>query len=191
MEWIQPIITLGSIIAAILAWAAKILWAKEFKTAKEAQIAVLKEQITGLERLNPKIIHEFAASSVEQIKNQYDRAMQDLELIKTDSRQDTTTEYNIMKIQLYVAQSKLSTLYTVSERLDSALNKNLGIEASNHSGLTKLIKLNEPILLANDDVNRYVQYYRDMAALLLEMDPNSDTTEIDEMIELIQPLLKV
>lgn len=43
-DWVKNLITLASIIAAIIAWTAKIRWSKEFSDAKEAIISAKEEQ---------------------------------------------------------------------------------------------------------------------------------------------------
>jgi hypothetical protein len=59
---IYALTVLASSVAAILAWVAKIRWAREFKEAKEAQIEALREQITKFEKLSPPVILEWMES---------------------------------------------------------------------------------------------------------------------------------
>ena len=40
--------TLAGLMAAILAWVAKLRWSKEFAAAKDAEIAALKTQVGNL-----------------------------------------------------------------------------------------------------------------------------------------------
>ncbi len=74
MEIINALITLSAIVAAILAWVAKIRWAKEYAAAKdetikakEAQMEVLKERIIGLQDLTPPKVREYFLSMREQL----------------------------------------------------------------------------------------------------------------------------
>ncbi len=53
MDLLQSITTILALVAAILAWAAKLWWSKEYKEAKEAQIASLKEQLEQYKDITP------------------------------------------------------------------------------------------------------------------------------------------
>ncbi len=93
MDWLYRIITLLSVIAAILAWIAKLRWAKEYIAtkdetikAKEAQIEVLKTQIEGLKELTPPKVREYYINAskmleeyIEKLKNQIREAQTDIE----------------------------------------------------------------------------------------------------------------
>ncbi|MBE7386256.1 MAG: hypothetical protein F6J95_033310 [Leptolyngbya sp. SIO1E4] len=75
MSVIDTLIILGSIAAAVLAWAAKLQWSKEFKEAKEAQVRALKGQIDSLrfaheERLKAK--DEQIATLEKKLKSFHD-----------------------------------------------------------------------------------------------------------------------
>ena len=66
MEWIYPVAALLSAIAAVLAWAAKLWWGKEYGAAKdeiikakEAQIDTLNREIQNLRELTPMKIREY------------------------------------------------------------------------------------------------------------------------------------
>lgn len=59
MEWIYVLTVLASSLAAILAWLAKLRWAREFKEAKDAQIALLKNEIQNLRELAPPKLREY------------------------------------------------------------------------------------------------------------------------------------
>ena len=51
LSWIYGVTALVSVLAAVLAWVAKIRWSNEYRDAKEAEISALKQQISLLERL--------------------------------------------------------------------------------------------------------------------------------------------
>jgi len=68
MEIIQEIIVTLSLIAAILAWIAKIKWSKEYKEAKEAQIDSLKQQIENWKALTPDKLREYYIKMKEQLE---------------------------------------------------------------------------------------------------------------------------
>lgn len=78
MAWLYPTITLLSVLAAVLAWAAKLMWAKEYKEAKEAQIELLKEQIKSLEELTPMKVREFYISTKQQLEEYIEKLQGDL-----------------------------------------------------------------------------------------------------------------
>ena len=97
MDWIYAIITLLSIVAAILAWIAKLWWAKEYRAAKdetikakEAQIEVLKTQIENLKELNPVKIREFFVSMKMQLEENIDLLKSQLDTAKAEITQRST-----------------------------------------------------------------------------------------------------
>ena len=45
MEWIQPTITILSLVGGILAWVAKIRWSKEYSAAKDETIRAKEAQM--------------------------------------------------------------------------------------------------------------------------------------------------
>ena len=95
-EVIYALTALASIVAAILAWVAKIRWSREFKEAKEAQITTWREQIAVLERLSPPALLTW----VEGLQNLAEKQVKALEnqLIarETDLRE---TQENIERLK--------------------------------------------------------------------------------------------
>jgi flagellar basal body-associated protein FliL len=86
MEIIQLITILLSVIAAVLAWAAKLWWGKEHIEAKnetirskEAQIDLLKEQIQTYKELTPMKIREYFTSVKMQLEEYNDGLKTQLE----------------------------------------------------------------------------------------------------------------
>jgi hypothetical protein len=74
------ITTFLSVIAAILAWVAKIRWSKEYADAKdeiirakEAQIEVLKSQISSLQELSPVKVKEFHKIVTQELEDYNNR----------------------------------------------------------------------------------------------------------------------
>lgn len=60
MELIHSAIIIGSIVAAIIAWLAKLRWSKEFEKAKtevirakDAQIETLEKELNSLKEMTP------------------------------------------------------------------------------------------------------------------------------------------
>ena len=45
MEWLYPVMTILSALAAVLAWAAKLWWGREFAAAKDEIIKAKDELI--------------------------------------------------------------------------------------------------------------------------------------------------
>ena len=92
MDWIYPVITLASLLVAVLTSINKLIWAKEFHEAKqetirakEAQIDLLKNEIQNLRELNPITIREHFKSVKEQLeeriqflKDQFDQAQAEI-----------------------------------------------------------------------------------------------------------------
>jgi chromosome segregation ATPase len=78
---IQSLAALGSTLAAVLAWVAKLQWAKEFQEAKEAQISALKGQIDALQAAH----EERLRAKDEQIQTLNDKllSLQDMASEKT------------------------------------------------------------------------------------------------------------
>jgi chromosome segregation ATPase len=69
MEWVNSTITLLSLIAAILAWIAKLRWSKEFAAAKDAAIAAKDAQIDQLQE-QIRNITEAKNARIEQLEDQ-------------------------------------------------------------------------------------------------------------------------
>jgi len=130
MEYIYLIITILSLVGAILAWIAKLKWSSEFRNAKEAQIESINEQLNlvkeqreqlkefksdqimslykstkeGLEELNNQIIEE-----KEELANKVKRLETRIEELKEENK-------NSIKIP------DLSELYIISQELDNSIN---------------------------------------------------------------------
>src|SRR5688572_12443811 len=85
MEWFYLIAALASSLAAVLAWLAKLAWAKEFREAKDetlkakdAQIELLKNEIQDLRELTPMKLKEYFVSVKQQLEEYNDKLQQDL-----------------------------------------------------------------------------------------------------------------
>jgi hypothetical protein len=80
MEWIQPTITILSLVGGILAWVAKIRWSKEYSVAKDETIKAKEAQMQAIERelqtykeLTPMKLKEYYLSSKELYEVQINR----------------------------------------------------------------------------------------------------------------------
>lgn len=76
MTWLQDMITLASVLGALAAWSAKILWARAFAEAKnevirakEAQIDALRSQLENLRELTPMKVREYFISVRTQLED--------------------------------------------------------------------------------------------------------------------------
>lgn len=79
MEWLYVISAIASSLAAVLAWAAKLWWSKEYGAAKdeiirakEAQIEALKGEIESLKEMTPMKIREYFLSVRQQLEEYND-----------------------------------------------------------------------------------------------------------------------
>lgn len=82
MNWVTllyAVSAVASALAAVLAWAAKLLWSKEYAAAKDeiigakqAQIELLKNEIENLRNLTPMKIREYFISVKEQLEEYID-----------------------------------------------------------------------------------------------------------------------
>ena len=82
MEWMQALITIGSLLVAALAWVAKIRWSKEFILAKDEilkskdeQIKILEREIASLREMTPMKLREYFMSVKQQLE-EYNTALQ-------------------------------------------------------------------------------------------------------------------
>lgn len=85
MLLIQALTVLGSVFAAVLAWAAKLRWSEEFKKAKEAQIYSLTGQIDSLKAAHEESLKAKTAQ-IHSLVSQIDslKAMQEESLKAKD-----------------------------------------------------------------------------------------------------------
>lgn len=75
MEWLQAIGVVLCALAAILAWVAKLRWAREYTAAKEetirakeAQVETLRTQVEALQDMTPMKLREYFLSVKEQLE---------------------------------------------------------------------------------------------------------------------------
>ena len=75
MQWMQNLITIGSLLVATLAWIAKIRWSKEFIAAKQEilkakdeQLKILEREIRSLREMTPMKIREYFLSVKQQLE---------------------------------------------------------------------------------------------------------------------------
>ena len=87
MDIISAIITIGSLIAAILAWVAKLKWSKEFEKAKdetikakEAQITALEREVKSLQDMTPMKLREYFDSVKLQLEEYNEELQKQLDI---------------------------------------------------------------------------------------------------------------
>src|ERR1051325_1710512 len=123
--WIYAISALASALAAVLAWAAKLWWAKEYSAAKdetikakEAQIASLKAEIDSIQLLCGETAKAKDAQ-IETLKNEIQN-LRELTPMKIReyflSVKGQLEEYNDK------LQEELKTAYDEIEKKDSEIS---------------------------------------------------------------------
>lgn len=98
---IEPIITVGSVIGAILAWTAKIQWSKEFREAKEAQISTLENNIKALQLAQEQRLK----AKDEQIQTLNEK----LKLLQDMTSEKTSQFFQFTKLTLEAYNNELSS----------------------------------------------------------------------------------
>ena len=103
-EWVKNLITLGSVIVAILAWVAKLRWSKEYSDAKEAvisakdeqvktkqtQIEFLEKQIETLKEQTPEKLREYYKSVQKGLEEFNDQLQHELVEMKQNLKEKDT-----------------------------------------------------------------------------------------------------
>jgi len=116
--WVKDLITLASVLAAILAWVAKLRWSKEYSDAKNATLNAKDEQIKTkqayvelVERENrslqgqtpEKLLERYKAiqkqleEALEKVGNQLDAAKAELQTKDNVLESTTQREVNLRK----------------------------------------------------------------------------------------------
>jgi hypothetical protein len=115
MEWIQPTITVLSLVCGILAWVAKIRWSKEYSVAKDETIKAKEAQMQAIERelqfykeLTPMKFKEYLFSSrevyevqINGLENELKTAQEEiLNLKKDEEKEKIKSEIDTLTTQL-------------------------------------------------------------------------------------------
>ncbi|MBN1253178.1 MAG: hypothetical protein JXR51_01190 [Bacteroidales bacterium] len=129
MEYLNEIITGLSILAAILAWIAKLRWSKEFAMAKdeiikakEAQIAMLKQQIENLKELNPSKLKEYFDIVKEQLNKYNELLKKQLEEAKNEIKQKEK-DLETLRTEEDNNKDKIEILSEEKENLEKNVNQ--------------------------------------------------------------------
>jgi chromosome segregation ATPase len=124
IPYINEIITIISLLAAVLAWLAKLRWSKEYSQAKDeiirskdAQIETLKLQVQNLMDLNPVKLKEYYSAVKEQLEKYNDLLKEQLAAAKKEIEimQNSITH---MKGKEEENQEKISKLSDEKEKLE-------------------------------------------------------------------------
>ena len=142
MEIANYIITGLSLLAAILAWVAKIRWSKEYSQAKDeilrlkdSENIILKDQIQRLKDFNPVVIGEFYDRSkkdyedyIDKLKKQVCESEQlitdfrvQIENSNSKSQEDLEQILKLKKkiAQITVEQEKVKSLLSIEPKFPS------------------------------------------------------------------------
>ncbi len=111
------VITILSLLAAILAWIVRIRWSKEFRKAKEAQIESLKQQIENLKDLTPDKIRKYFVDMKVQLEEYNDLLQKQLDIAKNEinSKQN---QINELESDKEVNRNKIEDLLKTKTNLE-------------------------------------------------------------------------
>lgn len=137
MEWVQPAITILSLLGGILAWVAKIRWSKEYSIAKDETIKAKEAQMQAIERelqfykeLTPMKFKEYLSSSREVYEDQINGLENELktahekiqDLQKGDEKEKIKSEIDTLTTQLQFIkhQQEFSLKKQIQSKIDEA-----------------------------------------------------------------------
>lgn len=157
MNWsllIYAIAALASALAAVLAWAAKLWWAKEFGAAKdeiikakEAQIELLKNEVQNLKDLTPMKIREYFLSVKAQLEEYNNLLQQQLNDAQAEIKQKDTA------ISIY------------SQGTDAARNMLSGMQAEKSQLEQKVTNLQDELERVQSDMSKSDTLFEKIADL--------------------------
>lgn len=161
---IPALTALLSALAAVLAWAAKLWWGREYAAAKdetirakEAQIETLRLQLQELKEFTPMKIREYFLSTKQQLEEFNDKLGNDLQ----------------------IAQSKISALENRVEEERSKGESNLEIINQLETDMENLVK-SEPSHIDYRDLERLIEYQH----------PLFSTDIISDLVQSFKDVLK-
>lgn len=194
LDLIKDLITLFSVIAAVLAWVAKLRWSKEYTDAKDAVITAKEEQIktkqTQIEFLERQII-SLQEQTPQKLRDYYKSAREHLgEIIE-----ELGSEVKELKAQL---ASKDAELEVANERQTSIQQEIKAREEQIREGRAELMRIKNAqynaeklsIALASDIGHRFTGGFPDeQYDLDLDLDdedqftPRPDDPTVENMVE--------
>ena len=181
-ESLQDLITLGSVIAAILAWVAKLRWSKEYSDAKnavieskEASISEKEEQVktkqSQIEFLE-KQIEFFKEQTPQKLREHYKNIQDQLEEVIEVQKQDLIK----VKVQLEEQGTRMEKSSEIQRQLaDDIKNKEIRIgQLTSELSIVKLLQASaqrlEPSTSA--EINKRIEFR-------LSLDTSIDAEEQD------------
>ena len=126
MLFIQALTVLGSVFAAVLAWAAKLRWSEEFKRAKEAQIYSLTGQIDSLKAAHEESLKAKTAQ-IHSLTSQIDS----LKATQEESLKAKEMQISVVREQLKnledITSDKTKQYYELTKSQLESYNDVLGL----------------------------------------------------------------
>lgn len=158
MDWIAIIYAAGALasaLAAVLAWAAKLRWAKEYAAAKdeiirakESEIAALNAQIKMLNELTPMKIREYFLSVKTQLEEYIEHLQQRIKALESELSKLSTAVQGTRAEQIIILKAEKSKLEDDLKKLKD--NQKQVNEFANHvikfygaEALANIYSLNE------------------------------------------------
>lgn len=150
MEYLQLAITGLSVVAAILAWFAKLRWSKEYSDAKEAtiaakdaQIQLLEKQIETYKDLSSVKLHEYLLAVRAGLEAYIDDLSRQVDVLKAESvkKDDEISKLLLLGEQketelsrartekenfgrvVKALEARIATLKPISDNVETAIEK--------------------------------------------------------------------
>ena len=144
---IQSLTSLGAVLAAILAWIAKLQWSKEFSKAKEATIRAKEAQIRILENS----LEEFKKIKEAQIKTKEE----EIKILKSSHQ----TLINIKDQEINIKNQEMENILAIaSPKLQEYIEfTKVQLELQNDKLNLRVKELEE----AMNDKNKLIKSYKD------------------------------
>jgi len=121
MEWLYLIITILSLISAIVAWIAKIKWSKEYRESKEAQIDLLKEKVEYYKDLSSKSLLDYLKTSMKEYEEINKTLSDQLEEAKLQLPDEEYSEEKDKIIRTELYQRTLNSLAVINGLIEIEL----------------------------------------------------------------------
>jgi len=115
-------ITLLALIAASLAWIAKLRWSKEYKEAKEAQIDLLKEKLAFYENMTSPEIFDFYKKQKEELEGIIKNSNKKIDELSKNST-EPIEKYNQLKDQYIILKEQAQNLQEINMILEERQEK--------------------------------------------------------------------
>jgi DNA repair exonuclease SbcCD ATPase subunit len=170
MAWLTPellssITALLAALAAVLAWAAKLWWGKEYADAKDeiikakdAQIAVLEREVKSLSELTPMKLREYFVSVKEQLEEYNNTLHEQLKEAKIDL-QRADEQVKLLTTQGEATSGELARLQLERDELRTVV-ASLETQQQNIESQQKKLNGQEHTLTARQrNIYTYIQQF--------------------------------